>query len=126
MTTQTTNGKTDGKTGLVATTRPRTDVFESENEIVLVLEMPGTDESSIEVLWTGDVLTVRGTPARETPPEGWRAEWSEFELRPYERSIRVSKPIDRDAIQASIKNGCLRVVLPKLKPRSNRIEVQSA
>ena len=105
--------------------RPRTDVFETEQEIELVLEMPGVDQGSVEVTWTEDVLTVRGTTARE-PLEGWRAEWSEFELRPYERTLRITSPIERDAIQASIQDGLLRIVLPKRKPRSSKIEVTAA
>ncbi len=109
----------------LAPVRPRTDIFENEHEIVLAFEMPGVDQASLEVTWTDDLLIVRGTPV-EPDLAGWRAEWAEFELGPYERSIRVTKPIERDAIRATIQNGSLRIVLPKVKPRSNRIQVQAA
>ena len=93
-----TNTKNDGAPTERAI-RPRTDVFETEQEIELVLEMPGVDQGSLEVTWAADVLTVRGTPARE-PLAGWRTDWSEFELRPYERALRITTPIERDSIQA--------------------------
>lgn len=116
--------------GIHPVVRPRTDVLETEGRIELVLEMPGVDQASVEVTWTEDVLTVRGTPARE-PDAGWRAagwrtEWSEFELRPYERALRITSPIERDSIQASIQDGLLWIVLPKRKPRSSKIEVTAA
>jgi HSP20 family protein len=104
--------------------RPRTDVLETADALVLVADLAGVDDSSVELSLTDDVLTVRaraGAPA----PEGWRTVWSEFTLGDYERRFRLSADIDGDAIAATIQQGRLQVTLPKRRPRSNRIEVKS-
>ena len=103
--------------------RPRTDVFETAEALVLVADVPGADPESVEVTLTEDVLTLRATP---TLPAlvGWQPAGAEFELPVFERSFRVAAEIDREALQATIQNGRLRIVLTKRRPRSGRIEVR--
>jgi HSP20 family protein len=105
--------------------RPRTDVLETADALILVADLPGVDEGSVELSLTDDVLTLRarsGAPA----PEGWRPVWSEFTLGEYERRFRLSAEIDGDAIAASIQQGRLQVTLPKRRPRSKPIEVKTS
>jgi HSP20 family molecular chaperone IbpA len=100
--------------------RPRTDVFETPEALVLVADVPGADERSVELELTDEILTLRAAPALGAP-EGWQAEGPELELPAYERSFRIAADVERDSIGAS-----LQVVLKKRVPRSNRIEVRSA
>lgn len=104
---------------------PRTDVLENEDAVVLIADMPGVGEDSIEVTLTEDVLTLRGRPA-EPSSDGWTLESAEFELPDYERTFRLATEIETEKIAAVIQNGCLRVTLPKRRPRKNRIEVRPA
>ena len=120
MTTQTAQTPT---TPARARVRPRTDVFETEAALILVADVPGADSDSVELTLTEDVLTLRAR-SLVTAPEGWLPAGSEFELPDYERSFRLAADIDREALSASLQNGRLRVVLKKLQPRSNRIEVR--
>jgi HSP20 family molecular chaperone IbpA len=103
---------------------PRTDVFETEDALILVADVPGADQDSIELALVEDVLTLRARP-RATAPEGWKAAGRELVLSDYERSFRLGVEIDRDAPSATLENGRLRVVLRKRQPRSNRIEVRA-
>jgi HSP20 family molecular chaperone IbpA len=104
--------------------RPRTDVFETAEALVVVADVPGADRDSVDVLLQEDVLTLRARPDRRAP-EGWKPAGAEFELPDYERSFRVTADIDREALEATLQNGRLRVVLKKRAPRPNRIEVRS-
>jgi len=103
---------------------PRTDIIETEESVILVADVPGAGDDSIELTLTEDVLTLRGHPV-EPVLEGWKPERTEFELPDYERTFRLATEIDRAGIQATIQNGSLRVTLPKKKPKTNRIEVRS-
>ena len=103
--------------------RPRTDVLETADALILVADLAGVDDGSVELSLTDDVLTLRARPGAPAP-EGWRAVWSEITLGDYERRLRLSAEIDGDAIAATIQQGRLQVTLPKRRPRSSRIEVK--
>jgi HSP20 family molecular chaperone IbpA len=104
--------------------RPRTDVFETNEALILVADVPGADQDSVELSLTDDVLVLRARPV-SAAPEGWLPAGSEFELADYERSFRLTSEIDREGISAAITNGRLRVTLKKRQPRSSRIEVRA-
>ena len=108
-----------------ARVRPRTDVFETPEALVVVADVPGADRSSVDVTLAEDVLHLRARPIVR-PPEGWQPVGAELHLPEYERSFRVTADIDRGAMEATIRNGRLRVVLRKRQPRSNRIEIQAS
>jgi len=107
-----------------ARVRPRTDVFETPEALIVVADVPGADHDSVEVSLQEDVLTLRARPVVRAP-EGWQPAGAEFELPEYERSFRVTADIDREGLEAGILNGRLRVVLRKRLPRSNRIEIEA-
>ncbi len=104
---------------------PATDIYERDDAVVLVADMPGVSESGVEVHLENDVLTLRGRveTARE---EGLDELYSEYGDGEYERVFTLSNDIDRNKIQARIKHGVLRVVLPKAEQvRPRRITVQA-
>lgn len=104
--------------------QPLTNVSETENEILLVCEMPGTDESTVEVKVEKDVLTIVATAAQFLP-EGRSWTYAETAMGNYRRSFKISEAIDRENIQASVKNGVLKLVLPKKVPPVHKIHVKS-
>ena len=107
-----------------ASVRPRTDVFETPEELILVADVPGADQDSIELALSEDVLTLRARSV-VSAPAGWSPAGSEFELPDFERSFRLAADIDPDGLSATLRNGRLRVVLKKRQARSNRIEVRA-
>ena len=107
------------------TLKPRIDLYEAGEAIMLLADLPGVDENDIEITLEKDRLTVRGTIA-ERAPEGYRAVYSEFCHGDYERSFVLSNEIDRDGIEASFDNGVLRLSLPKAETaKARKIVLQS-
>jgi len=104
---------------------PRTEIYETKDEVVLVAEMPGVDESSVEVTLEDDVLTIVGR-TRDLALEGHRRVYAEFERGDFKRSFALTDAADADKIEAAVKNGILRVRVPKAKPASRKIPVAGA
>jgi HSP20 family molecular chaperone IbpA len=101
---------------------PRADVLETDESFVLVADMPGVDEKSVEVTLHNRVLTITGE-VRPRQHEGYRRVYAEFEDADYERAFHISADVDASAIQATVKNGVLRVSVPKRKPAQKKVSV---
>ncbi len=93
---------------------PCTDIFEREDAIVVVADMPGVGPEAVDVDLTGEELTISGRVA-DSAVEGHTLSSWEYEVGDYRRRFRLSGGIDSDKIEATIKNGVLEVVLPKAK-----------
>jgi HSP20 family molecular chaperone IbpA len=94
---------------------PRVDICETKDAIVLLADMPGVDEKSIDITLEKNVLTLSGRVEPDMH-EGYRAAFMEYEAGDYERAFTLSDEINRDGIEASVKNGVLRLTLPKAEP----------
>ena len=107
--------------GVVA--RPRVDIIETEQEIVLMADMPGVKPADVDVRFENGELTVHG---RRTPSHAGkrRVVW-EYEPAHYHRAFRLAEDLAADRIQAEMKNGVLTVRLPKAEAaRPRRIAVK--
>jgi len=99
--------------------RPRVNIMQRSEDVVLEADMPGVDEKTVEITVERNVLTIHGRP-QYVSREGYTLVHGEYGYGNYERSFTISDEIDRDHIQATVKNGVLRLVLPKAekaKPR---------
>jgi HSP20 family molecular chaperone IbpA len=101
--------------------RPSTDVFETQDALVVIADVPGADEGSVELRLTDDILELRARPTL-TVPEGWQPAGAEFELPDYERRFRITAELAKEPITATLNKGRLKVVLKKRQP--TRIEVR--
>ena len=102
---------------------PVVDILDSPQSVQLIADMPGIDEESVELDLDRNVLSIKGTFNLEAP-EGFRLMYQEYESGDYERSFTLGSEIDRDGIQATVRDGTLRVTLPKAKEAQPRkIEV---
>jgi HSP20 family protein len=104
---------------------PNVDIFETEDALTVVLEMPGVDRDHIGIGVDNGVLTVEGS-IDFGKYEGLEPVYSEYNVGPYRRSFRISNQIDQDKISAEMRDGVIKLVLPKAeeaKPR--KIEVRS-
>ena len=103
---------------------PNADIFETEDALTVVLEMPGVDRDNINSVENG-VLTVEGT-INFGKYEGLQPVYGEYNVGPFRRSFRISSRIDQENINAGMSDGVITLVLPKVeeaKPR--RIEVRT-
>ena len=98
---------------------PRVDIYETREALVLLADMPGADEKSVDMTLEKDVLTIRGSVIpREY--KGYSAGFTEYREGDYERVFSLSEEVDREKIEASVKNGVLKVILPKAEPAKAR------
>jgi len=103
----------------------RSDVYETEESIVVVADMPGVDDKSVSITLEKNVLTLAGKVEADAP-EGYRLALSEYDTGNYERRFALSQSVDREGIEASVKEGILTLTLPKAKEAMPRkIEVKA-
>jgi HSP20 family protein len=116
MATMTTPPPTTRETAEQRTARtvsPRVDIYEAEKAYVLLADMPGVTPDGLDVVAERDELIVRG---RVEPP-ATVPDYQEFELASYYRAFTLTDDLDTDGITATLKDGVLRVEIPK-SPRS--------
>jgi HSP20 family molecular chaperone IbpA len=105
---------------------PPVDVFENESGITLLADLPGVARDALQVRVDGDTLTIEATAATDAPA-GMELVYSEADFPSWRRSFTLSRELDAGRIDASLKDGVLRLTIPKTeeaKPR--RIEVRAA
>ncbi len=101
---------------------PRTDIYETNEAIVLVTDMPGVDQSTLDITLENDVLTINGY-VEAAYPEGYGLAYGEYRVGDYERSFTLSNKVDRNKIEATVKDGVLRLYLPKAESSMRKIAV---
>jgi HSP20 family protein len=104
---------------------PRVDIYETNDGIFLVADMPGVDEKSVDITLEKDVLTIDGY-VEPVAPEGYRLAYAEYRVGDYQRRFTLSDQIDRDGIEAMMKDGVLRLHLPKAAPTTKKVAVKAA
>ena len=106
---------------------PVADMYETKDELVIKLDLPGMNEKDIQVSITGELLSVRGQrlETQEIKQEScFRAErWAGR----FERIFQLPIPVQADKVRATYREGVLTVTLPKIeavKPKDIKIDVQ--
>lgn len=100
--------------------QPPTDVYETEEAIVVRVEIAGMREDDFAIQLEGRVLSIRGV--RQEIPE--RRAYHQMEIRFGEFGVEVEllTPILPNQVEAVYSNGFLRVVLPKARPHQVSIQ----
>lgn len=99
--------------------QPVTDIFETEQALTVVLELPGVAKESVDVGIENDVLTITGQ-FDFSKYEGLQPLYTEYNIGNYSRKFQLSNKIEQEGIRADLKNGVMTLVLPKAekaKPR---------
>jgi HSP20 family molecular chaperone IbpA len=98
---------------------PDVDIIERKDDILVVADMPGVDETSVDVTLEKNIVTLYGKVQPEVP-EGGSPVYVEYGIGDYERTFTLSDEIDRDKIRATVKNGTLHLLLPKAEAAKTR------
>ena len=106
--------------------RPAIDIYESELQFDLYIDLPGVKPDAVKLEMQEDRLAVSGVRTALTQLEGVSAHRIERSSGPFSRSIQLPKQLDVDKIDAHFDNGVLHVVLPKqCKPTPRTIEIKT-
>ena len=98
---------------------PPTDIYETQDNVVLLVDMPGVPPDGVDITLEKRTLAIYGH-AKDQQHQNYRQVYAEYGDGDYERVFTLSEDIDRDGIEASQKNGVLRLVLPKVAPAKTR------
>lgn len=106
--------------------RPPVGIYEDEEGISLLLDMPGVSRDRLNIKADRNDLLIEGN-AEINMPEGMEALYAEVRSTYYRRSFALTGELEADKIDAKLKDGVLSIRIPKraeLRPR--RIEVRSS
>ena len=102
---------------------PAADLFETREQFILSVELPGLCRSDVEIAFASNTLTVSGQRPAEAPCERYQ----QFE-RPqgrFSRHFQFAVAVDQDQISAELTDGVLTVVVPKTPaPAVRRIDIE--
>jgi HSP20 family molecular chaperone IbpA len=105
--------------------RPDVDIVEHQDAFLVTADLPGVDESHVDVRLEKGVLRLEAQPAAESDPT-WAPLHAEYRTGGYRREFALSEQIDAEGIEASLRDGVLELRLPKAaahQPR--RVEVRA-
>ena len=93
---------------------PTTDIFETEDALTVVMEVPGVGRDAIDITTENDVLKIE---AKIDPAKygGMEPLYTEYNIGHFARSFTLSNKIDRQQISAKLEDGVLTLTLKKAK-----------
>jgi HSP20 family protein len=103
---------------------PTADIYETNDALNVVLEMPGVDKNSVDIRVEDGVLKIEGR-LDFSKYQGLQPLYTEYNVGHYSRSFRLSSKIDQNKIAAELNDGVLSLVLPKVeeaKPRTVQVK----
>lgn len=103
---------------------PRVDVFENEDELVLFFDVPGVAKDDLRIDIDKDRLTVEARRGEPKEPTGSALD-VEYRAVDYRRTFLVPRGVDRENVEATLKNGVLCLKLPRsssVKPRTVQVK----
>ena len=98
---------------------PHTDIFETEDGLVVVMEVPGVDKNALDVHLENDTLRVEGRIDRGNY-EGLEPLYAEYNVGHFARAFTLSNKIDQGEISAQLTDGVLTLTLKKTKEATPR------
>jgi HSP20 family protein len=105
---------------------PPSDIYETKDSIVVLAEMPGVAPDGVDLTLERRMLTIRGRSVANEHA-GYQRVYNEYADGDYERVFTLSENIDRDRIEATLKDGVLNLVLPKAETaRPRKIELKAS
>ena len=107
-----------------ATWSPIVDVCERLNEIMIFVEMPGVHRGDVQLAWKDGLLIISGIK-RQAPPDYGAAKYYcvERAYGQFRREITIDIPVDYNQAKAELKDGLMKIHLPKAKPQMAEIPI---
>lgn len=103
---------------------PTVDISETDSHVIVRAEVPGMDKNDISITMSGGLLTIQGEKKQEKEEEKENYRVVERRYGSFSRRLRVPNGVDADKIEASYKDGVLKVAIPKSESeKSRKIEI---
>jgi HSP20 family protein len=102
--------------------KPALDIYETEDEVIVLVEIAGMKKEEIEVAMQGNTLTISGNRI-ENVPYKMKLEQMEINYGKFQRKVKIFTPIELDKIIATYENGLLKIRLPKREEIQQSIRV---
>ena len=103
---------------------PAAEVAESDGEVTVKLQVPGVEKDQLTISVADDVLTVRGEVRKETEEKRKNYLRQEIRYGTFQRSVGLPVEVDAARTTAELKNGVLKVTLPKSRqPKAQHIKI---
>jgi HSP20 family molecular chaperone IbpA len=93
---------------------PSTDIFETNEALTVIMEMPGVEKANVSIALENNSLRVEGK-IDFSKYQGMEPVYTEYNIGHYARGFTLSGQIDRDGIKAQLDDGVLTLTLPKVK-----------
>jgi HSP20 family protein len=90
--------------------RPQVDCYRTDDEVVVVAELPGVDPQDLRLLASPRGLVIAGE--RRRPKDSGHYQQMEIDYGPFQRQVTLDEDVDAEAAQATYERGILRVRLP--------------
>ena len=104
--------------------RPATDVFETAEEIVIIMDVAGIDEKDLSIILDNEVLIIRGVRRELTGFKKRHYHEMEIDFGPFERIVKLPSRVEEQKVRASYKNGFLEIRMFKSRLDNNKIQIQ--
>jgi HSP20 family protein len=103
---------------------PATNVFETENEFKIQIQLPGFSKENLNINFQNSFLTVKVEKENTEKQEEYKYAHREFEAYNFEKQFRVPKTVDSEKINAKFENGILNILLPKKEEALEKAPVE--
>jgi HSP20 family protein len=103
---------------------PSTDIVETEDAVVILMDLAGLNKEAIKIVREGDLLQISGVRTRRRVPGMKRFHRMEIDYGPFEKLFRVPMDLDLDQIKAEHKDGLLEILLPKKAKQPVQIVIE--
>src|SRR5262245_32586073 len=110
--------------GSMAVWAPAVDIYETDNEVVVRVEVPGMDQKDFDIRVDNNVLTIRGERKMDQRVQEENYHRIESIYGAFVRSFTLPTTVDPDNVKAEYRNGILQITLPKKeqsKPRQIKV-----
>ena len=119
--------KTVGVNPMQGTAYPKVNVYEYEDKVGVIAEIPGLDKKHIDIEVEDNVLTISGD--KHGIPEDKSAKVIRRELKTssFKRSFTLGEELDGDSVSANFKDGILSISIPKIaptKPKVSKVKIK--
>ena len=100
--------------------QPPTDFYETEEEFVVILELPQVDIKDVSITYQQGILAIRGVRKAIPPQERRRYHKMEIHYGPFEQKILMPTQVELNQLEAHYKDGFLEIRLPKVNLTVNK------